>query len=309
MKIYRRDIRFGLMASIFFSVFVIIATPMLSTQLLSWFNKTNKNIIENSNMANSICSRHYKVLYGIFSMPHKIETRAIVRQKTQCGFNNEIHRVVFVVGMPKKDSDYDIIARESRTYHDIFVLSCEENMNSGKSYTFFKEALEQLPCFDFYAKVDDDTAFNPGKLSNKITGIQNNALLYIGRNTKNLDRNFLMYIVKSIHFLFRDMSWIYQVDRYNAGMLYILNSQAVGAWVASNPVDLYGDEDYRTSYYMTQLNARVVNLDEMFHDYFKYKTYQFQNHWRLDITNNSLAVHQCKSERDLFDAFNSICAV
>jgi hypothetical protein len=105
------------------------------------------------------------------------------------------------------------------------------------------------------------------------------------------------------------MSWIYHVKRYTAGMFYILKSEAVSAWIALNPVDFYGDEDMRTSYYMIQIGARMVDFGDAFHDYIKYKTSSNQGHWRRDITNESLAVHQCKLKQDLNDAFASICAI
>ena len=66
-------------------------------------------------------------------------------------------------------------------YGDIFTLSCKENMNEGKSYTYFKEALQQLPCFDFYAKVDDDAVFSPTKLSAVLRSMPNDTELIIGR--------------------------------------------------------------------------------------------------------------------------------
>ena len=312
MNKYIGNARIGFRVSLCLVVWVIIFTPLFYTRLWYLFNRTKKDPIiriKNTDLTMSICSRHHRILYGIFSMPHKIETRAVVRQQqTQCDFNNEISQVVFVLGMPQEDSDYDIITRESKMYHDVFVLSCEENMNDGKTYAYFKEALEQLPCFDFYAKVDDDTAFTPSRLYNKIAEIPNNTSLYIGRSPRNYDTQFFKYIVKMVHFPFRDMSWIYNVDYYNAGMIYILNLQAVRSWVALNPVDMYGDEDYRTAYYMTQVGARFIDVGEMFHDYVKYKTMAFFDHWKLNMTNNSLAVHQCKNETDLYDAFQEICS-
>ena len=306
MKNYSNNIRTGRLVLLFIGVWIGITSLLLCTRLMNWSSKSTETI-ENSMLTRRICSRHRKILYGIFTVPNKIETRAVLRQQAQCGFDNEMHQVVFVVGMPETDTDYETITTELKTYNDIFVLSCKENMNYGKSYTYFKEALEKLPCFDFYAKVDDDTAFNPVKLSKKIAGIPNNTPLFIGRNSKNLDLNPCSDMIRSIIFL-RDMSWLYQVEFYTAGMLYILNVKAVRLWVGLNPVDMYGDEDYRTSYYMIKIGARVVNLGEAFHDYIKYNNNIFRDHWRLDITNNSLVVHKCKSKTDLMDAFASVCA-
>lgn len=288
------------------SIFTPPAFIILCTHLLYGYNHADLKIITNTALTRRICSTHHKILYGIFTMPHKVETRTVARHQKQCGFNNKLHQMIFVVGMPKTDKDYEIIMRESKQYKDIFVLTCKENMNEGKSYTYFKEALEQLPCFDFYAKVDDDTAFHPTKLWNKIATIPNNGPLYIGRSPESEDTNILRLIQLTLRFNLRDMSWIYNVDKYNAGMLYILNSQAVKSWVDSNPIGIYGDEDYRTSYYMIKIGAKNIDLKEKFHDYIKYNA--LFGHWKLDITNNSLAVHQCKSTRDLLDAFKLVCA-
>lgn len=264
--------------------------------------------IGNSAMADQLCKSHRKVLYGVFSMAHKAETRATLRRQAQCDLNNDVHSTIFIVGKPKTEQEHEVIARESQAHGDVFVLTCSENMNEGKSYAYFKEASQQLPCFDFYAKVDDDTAFVPNKLSRRLDSIQNNASLYIGRSPVNEDTALYLYILKTIQFSFRDMSWLFKFRTYNAGMLYVLNSQAVRQWVALAPTQLYGDEDYRTSYYMTLIGATVVDLSTSFHDYIKYKTSPFKNHWRLGITHDSLAVHQCKSTQDLSDAFEAVCS-
>jgi hypothetical protein len=310
MKNFNIDMRIGLGALLcFIASWLVISSPVLSSRLSYWLIKNDKELTENADLARRICSRHHRILYGIFTMAHKSETRAVVRQQTQCDFDNDMSQVVFVVGMPATDKEFETISRESKMYNDIFVLTCEENMNYGKSYTYFKEALEKLPCFDFYAKVDDDTAFDPVKMSNKIAGIPDNTSLLIGRIAENKDTDFLGYTLKSIQFFLHDMSWIYHVKRYTAGMFYILNSRAVRVWIELNPVDFYGDEDMRTSYYMNQVGARVVDFGDAFHDYIKYKTSAFQGHWRRDITNESLAVHQYKLKQDLNDAFASICAI
>ena len=167
--------------------------------------------------------------------------------------------------------------------------------------------MERFPCFHFYAKVDDDTAFSPNKLSARIMAEPNEGPLFFGKYSVILDTLFVRYIVKTIRNSFRDMSWSYEMQNYTAGMLYILNTQAIQEWVALNPTQLYGDEDYRTTYYMETINAKVINLDTAFHDYIKFQTYG--NHWKLEITQNSLAVHKCKTQRQLSDAFMAVCTV
>jgi hypothetical protein len=44
-----------------------------------------------------------------------------------------------------------------------------------------------------------------------------------------------MLLLKSLQFSLRDPSWILQVEKYTAGMLYVLNAPAVRAWVGLAP--------------------------------------------------------------------------
>jgi len=195
---------------------------------------------------------------------------------------------------------------ESKLHGDIFTLTCVENMNEGKTYTYFKEALQQFPCFDFYAKVDDDTAFSPAKLSTKLLSIPNDVALIIGR-IQSIDDMWLLSF-KWIYYGFRDLSWAYR-QNYTAGLLYVLNTQAIKKWMELNPLStqLYGDEDVRTSYYMDLIGAKVINLDTQIHDYTAAPIYNQLVTWKSEITNNSLAVHKCKTPQLLSDAFASIC--
>lgn len=264
----------------------------------------------NAALASRVCDRRREVLYGIFSTAGKAGHWAVVRQQRRCELNNDAHQTVFVVGTPQTAGDGEIVMRESKSHGDVFILTCEENMNEGKTFHYFKEALEQFPCFSFYAKVDDDTAFSPVRLSARILAVPNNGPLLIGRQSAIVESDFEKYIVKAVRFPFRDMTWYHHLQNYTAGMLYVLNSQAVKRWGALRPTQLYGDEDCVTAYYMLLIGAKVVDLGTAFHDYEKYALEFLKvNHWRLKITQNSLAAHKCKSQQDLADAFASICAV
>jgi hypothetical protein len=266
--------------------------------------------MNNSMVISKTCDKERGVLYGIFSIANREEIRDTIRQQSQCDLNNDFHRTIFVMGKPRNQRDYEIVARESKSRGDIFMLTCDENMNQGKTYTYFKEVLEQFPCFKFYAKVDDDTAFVPNKLSAKILSLPNDGPLYIGRNSKTHDST-LNWVGKMITGTsFSSVLRLSRLQRYTAGLLYVLNVQAVKKWIALNPdhAHLCGDEDYVTTHFMEMIEAKVINLNTAFHDYNKYETNFLQDHWRLDITQSSLAVHQCKKASDLSDAFALLCA-
>jgi hypothetical protein len=264
---------------------------------------------DNTALASRLCpaGSRKSVLYGVFSTVGKVLFRNATRQQVQCGLNSNDHSSVFVVGASRTEREHETMRAESAVHGDIFTLSCQENMNEGKSYTYFKEALQQLPCFDFYAKVDDDTAFAPAKLAAKLRSLPNDTALIIGR-VSSIDDTWLLPL-KWVYYGFRDLSWA-QRQNYTAGLLYVLNTQAIKEWIELDPLStqLYGDEDVRTSYYMGLIGSKVIDLDTAIHDYKPATIYYQLNTWKSEITNTSLAVHKCKTIQLLSDAFASICA-
>ena len=266
--------------------------------------------ISNFKLSMDACLSKQKVLYGVFTTLNKVVTRNILRRYGKmCKLNGETYKTVFVVGKPKTHEDYEILINEMELHNDIFVLSCEENMNEGKTFFFFKEAAKQMSCFDYYAKVDDDTAFVPQSISGVLMDDPGERMLYIGRAPDSVDTNpWWIYVKLYFKWNLRDMMWVYDVKSYHAGMLYILSKQAVTAWINLNATDLYGDEDYRTSYYMTKVGSTMLHMDTKFHDYWKYVTWG-GGHWKRNITNESLAIHQCKKPADYSSALLELCSV
>lgn len=269
---------------------------------------TTDVVQQNKALAARLCTadRRAAVLYGVFSIAEKVLFRNATRQQVQCHLNGNVHNTVFVVGAPRTEGDHTILKREAAMYGDIFTLSCVENMNLGKSYTYFKEALAQFPCFDFYAKVDDDTAWIPDRLSSFIQTAPRNTPVIIGRYepAQAINKTWF-YVRETVLYGFRDMSWARHIHGYPLGLLYILNAAAVKSWVALNPTDLYSHEDLRTFYYMKLIGAEVINTHAAFHDHMRY-THGVPE-WREPITNASLAVHQCKSIDLLVEVFASLC--
>lgn len=263
-------------------------------------------VIYNDNLSKRLCKQHRTVLYGVFSMVGHTEKRDVLRNQRRCKFNNNNHSTVFVVGRPSSLAEYEALTVESMLHQDIFVLSCKENMNEGKSFTFFKEALLEMPCYDFYAKVDDDTAFRPRRISDTLQTLPVDSKIFFGRSFKNTDKHGFNYLLKLSRFQFRDMSWISFYDYYNTGMLYVLSKPAVRSWVNLRPLELYGDEDTRTSYYMVQINATFINASTSFMDD------DGKLCPSLDFIKGTdkqkLAVHPCKTESILKNAYRIICS-
>ena len=262
---------------------------------------------ENKAVALRLCraDRHATVLYGVFSTAEKVLFRNATRQQVQCHLNNNVHNTVFVIGAPRTERDYTILKKEAAMYGDIFTLSCKENMNEGKSYTYFKEALEQLPCFDFYAKVDDDTAFVPDKISSLVQSMPRKNPVIIGRDEAfdSID-DPLFYIRLYLAHGLVDMSWTSHMRHWIQGQIYILNTAAIKRWIDLHPTQVYGHEDMRTTYFMQLIGAQVINVYTAFHNHPASR----QTHELIGpITNASLAVHACKKIELLSDTFVSLC--
>ena len=299
-------------------VIVVWVIPLLIASVwLVWYYTHNADMMvlqyaayaarDNKELSLRLCAGGRKtVLYGVFSTAEKVLFRNTTRQQVQCGFNSNDHSTVFVVGAPRTPMENETMRAEAGLYGDIFTLTCQENMNEGKSYTYFKEALQQLPCFDFYAKVDDDAVFSPNKLSASLRSMPNDTALIIGRRLSMEDcYNWHQLVEDWIHYGFRDMSF-HMIEHFAAGMLYVLNAQAVKGWIELNPLptQLFGDEDVRTSYYMELVGARAIDMHTTFHD----PRTTFNNDISPNITNSSLAAHPYKDRQLLADAFALICA-
>ena len=262
---------------------------------------------QNKAVASRLCGadRRAAVLYGVFSTAEKVLWRNATRQQVQCHLNTNVHNTVFAVGAPRTEREHIILKREAVMYGDIFTLSCTENMNLDKSYTYFKEALERFPCFDFYAKVDDDTVWIPDRLSSFIRAVTTSTPVIIGRYEPFQGINDTWFYVKeTLLYGFRDMSWARHIHGYPLGLLYVLNTAAVKSWVAINPTQLYSHEDLRTFYYMKIVGAEVVNTHAAFHDHMRSASC---GEWCEPITNASMAVHKCKTIDLLVETFASLC--
>ena len=297
-------------------LFEHLTNRLFNLQHHSFPEFNNKHVIETK------CIKPKIILYGIFSTMQNKEKRMILRSKKQCDFENENHSTVFVLGRPENRDDYEQLLTESMLYKDILVLNCKENMNEGKTFYYFYESFTLFPCFLYYAKVDDDTAFRPNQLTNLVSQFSEIPKVHIGRTSVNHDTHWFYYAIKLLIYR-RNMSWLYDLKSYHAGLLYILSKTSVSEWVNLRPVEFYGDEDMRTSYYMTKINSTMVNVETRFHDYIPSDTSSFipwflafirkttssnaQTDWKRPITDSSLAVHLCKTYELLSQGFDDLC--
>jgi Galactosyltransferase len=223
------------------------------------------------------------ILYGIFTTADKTEQRQAFRRMLKPHPNITVR---FVLGAPRQD----FLVLEQNRFGDMMFLDCEENMNLGKSYTFFTTATEQFPCFQGYIKADDDTAPSLERLYRLVKNATKKPTL-IGRMNKVPYPSFWWLFSAWLRGNFASINWYYSMDRYITGMAYFMN-RAAAKRLASAQLhhdDVLGDEDIRMSYLMR--GATFIDVGNAFHDHPAFVSHN----WSRDITNTSVAVHQCKT--------------
>ncbi|MQM06325.1 hypothetical protein Taro_039149 [Colocasia esculenta] len=111
----------------------------------------------------------FRLLMGILTVADRYEDRHLLRllRSLQPPVPAQID-VKFVLCNITGDEHRVLVAMEIMRYDDIIVLNCGENMNSGKTYTYFSSLPglfksnatdpEEKP-YDFVMKTDDDTYF------------------------------------------------------------------------------------------------------------------------------------------------------
>lgn len=107
-----------------------------------------------------------RILIGILTLPDQYLRRNFLRQVygVQPHPANARVDVKFVFCNLTKDDQRLLVALEILHYDDIIILNCTENMNNGKTFTYFSSLPALLspadtakPPYHYVMKADDDT--------------------------------------------------------------------------------------------------------------------------------------------------------
>ncbi|XP_057808313.1 probable beta-1,3-galactosyltransferase 12 [Salvia miltiorrhiza] len=120
------------------------------------------------------------LLIGILTLPDKYERRHFLRliYGTQQNSPATID-VKFVLCNLTKAEQRAFIALEIMRFDDIIILNCSENMNSGKTYTYFSSLPRILPAkYDYVMKADDDVYLRLEPLALSLEALPRSDLYY-----------------------------------------------------------------------------------------------------------------------------------
>ncbi|XP_059670763.1 uncharacterized protein LOC132316272 [Cornus florida] len=146
---------------------ILAALPSLSILLFIFFVLFNIHVKSPrvSSLNNTITPREkppsqvqFSILVGILTRPDKYDKRHFLRlvYGIQSSPIASID-VKFIFCNLTKDEQRIFIALEILRFNDIIILNCSENMNSGKTYTYFSSLPRVLSQrYDYVMKADDD---------------------------------------------------------------------------------------------------------------------------------------------------------
>ncbi|OVA04212.1 Glycosyl transferase [Macleaya cordata] len=147
-------------------------------------SSTNTSFIaENSTLTSD---PDIRILIGITTLPNNYNRRHFLRliYGTQSTNGAQID-VKFVFCNLTNDDQRVLVALEIMRYDDIIILDCEENMNRGKTYTYFSSLPEMFnntddkyAPYDYVMKADDDTYFRLENLVESIRPLPKEDLYY-----------------------------------------------------------------------------------------------------------------------------------
>ncbi|XP_023747067.1 uncharacterized protein LOC111895193 [Lactuca sativa] len=145
----------------------------------------------------NVSSEEIRVLLGILTLPDNYHRRHFLRliYATQPVVAGAKVDVKFVFCNLTKEDQKVLIALEIMQYNDIIILNCKENMNNGKSYTYFSSLPDMLnedpgssgslgssggtyPPYHYVMKGDDDAYFRLGQLVESLRVLPREDLYY-----------------------------------------------------------------------------------------------------------------------------------
>lgn len=192
---------------------------------------------------------HFLIILGTFSTAPQVVHRAAIR-------NTWASTPFICSNKPSKRSrkctvwHYFVVGNsptlptgESLEHKDIMFLADPENMNDGKTFDYFKRALEMHPEADYFAKTDMDTFVDVSNLMRMLWYPMPH--VYFG-----FENSF--FICGGIEICPKD--W-----QYMSGQLYILGRSLV-LWLANNE-DLHfrkGDEDLQIGRTLQLFNGPLL---------------------------------------------------
>ncbi|XP_047331721.1 uncharacterized protein LOC124935325 [Impatiens glandulifera] len=142
----------------------------------------------NASAPTSETEEEIRILLGISTVAEQYQRRNFLRlvYNTQSTIGAKID-VKFVFCNLTNEEQKILVSLEIMRYDDIIILNCKENMNNGKTYTYFSSLpdmfkdssnIEPYPPYHYVVKADDDTYFRLDALVESLRPLPREDLYY-----------------------------------------------------------------------------------------------------------------------------------
>nr|XP_043626123.1 hydroxyproline O-galactosyltransferase GALT3-like [Erigeron canadensis] len=148
---------------------------------------SNNSSMEDPPLSIKSSKDEIRVLIGILTLPDQYQRRHFLRlvYGTQTVERGKVD-VKFVFCNLTKEDQTVLVALEIMRYDDIIIMNCTENMNKGKTYTYFSslpdmfnnESGGSYPPYHYVMKGDDDTFFRLDNLVESLRPLPRDDLYY-----------------------------------------------------------------------------------------------------------------------------------
>ncbi|PSS33666.1 Beta-1,3-galactosyltransferase [Actinidia chinensis var. chinensis] len=145
------------------------------------YNSSSNDLLTPNSSSNDI-----RILLGILTLPDQYHHRHFLRliYGTQFPVGAKVDVKFVFCNLTKEDQNV-LISLEIMHYDDIIILNCSENMDKGKTYTYFSSLPDMVnssdgpyPPYHYVLKADDDTYFRLKALIESLTPLPREDLYY-----------------------------------------------------------------------------------------------------------------------------------
>ncbi|KAL5213486.1 hypothetical protein ABZP36_024333 [Zizania latifolia] len=221
-----------------------------------------------------------RVLLGVLTRADTYERRALLRlaYALQPAPTRAVVDVRFVVCNLAKEEDAALVALEIAAYGDVIVLNCTENMDNGKTHTYFSTVPRMFAGepYDYVGKTDDDTYYRLAAVADTLRDMPRHDLYYGFLNPCHTKPEL----------------------QYMSGMGYIV-SWDVAAWIAAAGElrnDTNGPEDKVFGRWLRWggKGRNVYGAEPRMYDYLDAAAGQKPTCFRHALAADTVAVHKLK---------------
>ncbi|KAJ4770351.1 Hexosyltransferase [Rhynchospora pubera] len=166
---YQHDVHFTIILPLSLLALTVFLMYTAEFHLPTFFSSCRTSIPSDNNIIRSLTKPDLRILVGVLTTADGYERRQIIRlaysQQDGTYHDAEVD-IRFVFCSLTKEEQSVIVALEIMQYNDIIILNCTENMNNGKTYTYFSSVptLFSDHPYDYVMKCDDDTYLRIGNL-------------------------------------------------------------------------------------------------------------------------------------------------